>query len=368
MSSSATIRVFLCIMALAMIMGCRHGIEDNLAFPVRAVDKPSEVSYMVPEIVTDSVRNFIDVRLFEDKVLYLCSPALMPGVASYMLRVEDTSGKVLASLFPMGRGPGEMLSPLPHIDVYRGQAYLIDVMNSRCVTADLSESISNGHTVISHSVVFDHKGSSHLVFPSFYALGDASLLAFDTGLTGAERNGEYSYAPRYSMYVLHSGEKIKDYECFTLGEKKKSGARAVKQPAFSLNDCMDDSRRRVCFAMSKGPIIGFINLESGEMYGVKVKDCNIKGSKELPRFYFGPVASKGERVFAMYYGALGDKTTRTPDLYEFNWCGDLLKVYQLDTFYNHMWAEEDGLYLTKVEREEDGMIICRISWDQLEIR
>ena len=105
-----------------------------------------------------------------------------------------------------------MLSPLPHIDVYRGQAYLIDVMNSRCVTADLSESISNGHTVISHSVVFDHKGSSHLVFPSFYALGDASLLAFDTGLTGAERNGEYSYAPRYSMYVLHSGEKIKDYE------------------------------------------------------------------------------------------------------------------------------------------------------------
>ena len=362
--SCTAIRSLLCIVAIVMILGCQHGLEDNLTFPVREIGMPSDVSSLKPGAVTYSARNFLDVRLFQDKIVYLSSPILMPGTTSYMLHVENRNGEEIASFFPMGRGPGEMLSPLPHLDVYQGQALLIDVMNSRYYSADLSESLSSGHAVISHTVVLEHKGSSHIVLPTFYSLGESSLLAFDTGLTGTERNGEYSYAPRYSLYDLNSGKIIKAYECFTLGDKEVDETKRIKQPTFSIFDCMDDSRRRVCFAMSKGPIIGFIDLESGEMYGVKVKDCNIKGSKELPRFYFGPVASKGERVFAMYYGALGDKTTRTPELYEFNWCGDLLKVYQLDTFYNHMWAEEDGLYLTKVEREEDGMIICRIPWDQ----
>jgi len=283
-----------------------------------------------------------------------------------MLYVEDKSGKEIMSLFPMGRGPGEMLSPLPYMDIYEGHVYLVDVMNSKLFDADLSESLSRRQTVIKQTVVLEHESASRTVFPSFYAIDGSNLLAFDTGLTGAELDGEYSYAPRYLRYDLLTGKKVQEYECFDLGKVPTKASKKIKQPAFSLNDCMDDKRQRLCFAMSKAPILGFIDVRGGEMFGVKVKNAKIRGKNTLSRFYFGPIVSKGGRIYAIYYGALGDKTQRTPDLYVFDWQGELLKVYQLDTYYNHIWSEEDGLYLTKVESEESGMIVCRIPWGKLE--
>ncbi|MBQ9476616.1 MAG: hypothetical protein IJU63_02385 [Bacteroidales bacterium] len=352
------------VIALFFLLSCSADPEMYLAFPLNETPKPKETQSIVPEQVSGTGGRFYAARRFDSGFVSLTPATLREDGTRTFLSVCSEDGDLEHHFVIMGRGPAEMLSSSQFLDVYNGYAHLYDLMTSYYYEIDLTRSVELGGTVVSKSIKIDsNQGENGLIFPSHYDRGD-KLLAYDMGVTKAG-GIDYVYPPRYDEYDLKTGKMVKSYTLFQsagTGSKKE----LPEQPAFSLKDCMDDSRQRLCFTMSKQPVLGFIDLRSGNVFGVKVSGLYIRGKKELNRYYFGPVASKGENIYAIYYGSLETQTQRIPDLYVFNWQGVLKRIYNLDAHYNQLWSEDDGLYLTKMAEDKSGLLIYRIPWNLLE--
>lgn len=339
-----------------MLSGCARQTQDfYMDFPIREVGIPAFKGTLRPESVTQDGRMVASVRKHGEFMAYLT----WPMVSSYRnaLVLEDSEGEVVAQLCPFGRGPGEVLSPVPWLDVRSGHAWLYDLMTANCFDVDLEQSLAEGHTV---AKVYTLPHESILTLKSFHALPGGRLLGFDQA--NAVGSQGYSSAPRYRIYDLQSGTQEREIMLFELPEEED-----LESPYFEMSDCVSEDFQRVYFVMANHPVLGVVDLQSGKVRGLRVKGLG-PGPGEDPETvrYFECVAFHGGRGYALCRKTEGQPETSERALYVLDESGIPVEQYGMDRNYYGIWAEEDGLYLCWTN-EDDECRVSRIPWGQLNI-
>ena len=256
-------------------------------------------------------------------------------------------GSLRAEFGRIGRGAEEMLSSTVNFEMADGVVYAYDYYAGNYFEFDVRESILRSRSVCRRKVELEHMAGksmlcAHLLPESKLLLFDSSSRLWTPGL---------NQQPCFSVYDLENGSHLNDYHLFkNVPLANTSRLKILPQQVLAFQDCMSADRETVCFANNSISQINFLNVKTGDAFGVRLK---IKGlspfSPAQSVFHFMSVAGSEDRVYALYLGVPPEKVEDTkPILYVFDWDGNIMGKYQMDQPYAQCRVANGRLYLNKI--------------------
>lgn len=266
----------------------------------------------------------------------------------YCFTVRNMTDGALAGEFGrIGRGPDEMISSTVNFEMIDGVVSAYDYYAGKLYELDIREGILQEKTVCRHSVTLEHISGESMLCA--HILPDKKILLFDS----ASRlwSSGLNRMPCFCVYDLNTGKHLIDYQVFkNVPIAKSRSLKILPQLILAFQDCMSTDRGTVCFANNSISQINYLNVKTGDAFGVRLK---IKGlapfSPAQSVFHFMSIAGSEDRVYALYFGVPPEKAEDTnPILYVFDWNGEIKGKYQLDQPYAQCRVANGRLYLNKV--------------------
>ncbi|MBO5562368.1 MAG: hypothetical protein J5939_01455 [Bacteroidales bacterium] len=357
-------RIILFIFSILCFAGCSQIDEDHLFnYPVETI---ADIA------ITDTLSA---VQLLEDADL-TSFIVVDSFVLSYLV-----SGNDFLSVTPIfgeepplrfcskGRGPGEFAMMAPGMDYHGGRISVVDNYYRKYYSLNLVASIDSSKTIVDKEVGLLRGDNRIWPVMSVFQIGADSLL-LRYAANNPRRNGEEvvpNDLPDYQLIDLNDGTPIEDYFCFNDASLKIGDDQVMSASTeLYLYDCINEARDRICFAMVRTPQVGFLDVKSGRIHGVR-----LKGQPQMNRkrafLYFLSVASYDDRIYALYSGEkeVEGQFPKSPStLYVFDWEGNIKAKYMLDAPYRQCYVTESGVYLSKWE-ENLSLGLYRIQEDIL---
>ncbi len=246
------------------------------------------------------------------------------GVAEGLYSVRDYSTGELQGLFcPTDDVPGKPKDGYG-LDVRKkGDEFAACFYSpySRAVYIwNISESLDSGKTVYDRvcQIIYPERDFLSLSVVSAYLLENERVV-----LANLRQNGlgeRLDDLPRFDIFSLTSGEMLTSVEPFILPEMV---GLSKFDGVFDFNDCIKPDRSKLAFCMSRMPVLGVIDIESGAVKLLRLRDAPRFNLEDL-KVCFNSVTSDDRFIYAMYYGAPLEDLESGPHhsiLYVFDWEG-----------------------------------------------
>lgn len=334
------------LIALSLLaVGCaRVSEKDLLLFPVKAETVATPSVAISPEKVFPDPLCLVGFGTSENRLILTADL-----INDHCLDVIDlTTGEICRQLCRRGRGPGEFLSISPCFSIEDGSVLVYDTGAATFSEVPIDEGIGGN---VTHQVKLKVKpGRATPIIISSYKISDHEMLAYNS------IQGSMEYVsienPYYAMFDWDSGDETRGYNLFD-ATKIQRFSEGVKVGAFALEDCLNTQKTTLCFAMSGMPVLGFLDIPSGKVRGIRLKGEPAYSVKE-PRICFSGICAQGEYIYALYAGET--QSSYSPDssktaLYVLDWEGRFLKEFELDGLYQYCCATPDKLYLSRIESD-----------------
>ena len=312
----------------------------------------NDTEYFNGEIQSIKSHHCIDLEVISKKLLldgtfygkmYIYDSLLFfhnPKLKSQTFNVCNVkTGREIGTFCERGGGPQEayVFSPVYYIYNENGhlKAPLFAPNEEELFTWNISKSIQQNKTFYektSHCIFKDE--SDGAFFQEVFFLNPDTLLA----QIGTRAIGDDDATLPYYLTRSINNNTIKKYYPFK--KTIKNGEATIIPEAFYGTHCaIKPDKTTLVEAMRYLPQINFINLQTGEIKGFRMKggeDFSIfkKTHKDL-KLYFCNITADDNYIYAVYYGKYRPKKNEklnTNQIYIFNWEGEL--KYRLTTDCN----------------------------------
>ena len=337
-----------CIIGLftTILIGCKPTVNPRelFAFPIREIeDVQSSGSIQIEQEFSCRMEGAWRFGVLDTIII-----TTKGGIDSTIYHVSGLrSGVELGHFVRRGRGPDEVILAGGSFQIRNSSIPLFDAFSGKYFELDVLESLRNGRTVYANRAQLNVSKGKMMAHPR-RVLEDKVIL-FDSAVNTIVN--ELTHVPCFSLYDLQSGNKERDYNCFQkIPMTKQKGSNFLPQDLITIHVCTDRSEKRLCFTVNKFPLMCFLDLETGEARGVWIKG-KPQFSVHNPVIHFVGCETDGERIYSLYHG-LPDTAGESPQLYVFDWAGNILGQYQLDRPY--YWVCVDGDKIILAARKEDA--------------
>ena len=335
---------FFIAISLLAVSCARISEKDLLQFPVKAETVASPSVAISPEKVFPDPLCLVGFGTSGDKLILTANLT-----NDHCLDVIDlATGETLQQLCRRGRGPGEFLSISPSFSIGDGSVVVYDT--GAAVFSEVSiDGGLNGN--VTHQVKLKVKpGRANPIIISSYKISEHEMLGYNS------IQGSMEYVsienPYYALFDWDSGDELRGYNLFD-ASKIQGYSEGVKVEAFALRDCINTQKTTLCFAMGGMPVLGFLDIPSGKVKGIRLKGEPPFSAKES-RICFTGICAQDKYIYALYLGETQDSfslDTSKTTLFIFDWDGQIRNKYELDGLYQSCCATPDKLYLSKIERD-----------------
>jgi len=330
------------VAGLIMIQACRD-IDEKVLFnyPVDVVEMPAIMGNLVPEQMSDIE--------FPSTVFTMVGDTLMiqytPSIEYFFSLINVNTGETISPLCFRGRGPGEMLSPAPDIDIYDGFAHVIDGEKATYYKIDIEKSLEIKTTSIVDTK-FQLEGKNNFICYAVMALDD-KLVCLDTQI----KTPNELYGPSFfSVFDLKDGRHIADYHPFGQIPLKDEHYMKIRvQQILSLRCASNKSSGKICFAHYLTPQIGFLDCETGNVRGIRF-GRKLKTSIRKPVTNFCSICSDEDNIYALFLGIKKGEENYESKLMVIDWEGNVRGFFKLDGPYTSISKSDSTLYLFRSDK------------------
>jgi hypothetical protein len=333
------------ITVLFLSVGCSAVSEKELLlFPVKEQINKIESVTITPERTLIESLNLMGFEAYDDKLI-----ATADFSTDHFLEVMDlSSGVVLHQLCRKGRGPGEFLDISPLFSIEGESIIVYDAETGKMAEV----SVDGGSPgAVTHQVKIESsEGGVSPIIMSSYKVTEEEVIAYNSIQGSPEFIGIEN--PYYAFYDWNSGKETRSVVLFDAAPVKDVPGE-MWMSAFELRDCINSRKTTVCFGMHSMPVLGFIDIRTGQVTGFRLKGEPAFSVKE-PKLCFTGICAQDRYIYALYFGkANNDYNPETGKsvLYKIDWDGNVLKKYELDGLYRSCCSTSDKLYLSKIEAD-----------------
>lgn len=337
-----------CIVSIILLIlsSCQRVNEANLfSFEASVVSMPPSSGMLHPELVSQR-----DYQSSEFSVL----DSLLIGVdfqkKTFFQIQKLESADTVMMICDKGRGPLEMLSPIPQIDIVDGHAHMYDLLTNKYFDVNIIESIKQNRTIVERTSLLNRESDIPLSLHSVRVAGEDSLICFDAcqhsignALTGI---------PSFKLFRISDGELLRQYNHINSAPTKLPKRKNLDiKVILGCHSICNSEIKKVCFLMPRFPQMNFLDYKSGEFHGFRLSDFP-KYKPNHPRSYFSGLSTNGDYIFAIFAG-VKTKEWRTSNhsLLIFDWDGQVRSLYELDGPYSRCYYSNGYLYLNRVDHE-----------------
>ena len=344
------------ILGLMSLMSCnRIDEQDFFKFDIVDADSPD----MVTPVEVDNMIN-TGVKLMDCAISY---PYVFSNESGdHLFGITDiSSGKYLGKWCLRGNGPEEPLYVLPITDIYNiGEDMIADLFSyhgGKLLTWNISESLRSDTDVYDDVIKIDYS-EQPVPFFSVYRVCDSLTLVYDTRQNAYVN--EMIAAPSYDLYDTSSGNLVKRFDLFNMFVSKSSGRHFTSKSYLSVSDCMKPDKSRIAFAMRYMPVISVLDLKSGQVKGIRLKDAKSFTTRKLI-CHFVDISADDDYIYALYYGRERVDGSFPEILHIFDWEGNWVSTRKLSHHASALQVSNDRLYLYNF----DSDILMDISLEKL---
>ena len=325
--------LFVHVLVLCLI-GCAQGdatpstASADVDFPVEASAKPFR--YKTAERLKTTVFTDAEFITAARKVMVQDDYVIVgDSRGDTLVRVFDTTGRHLGSLGRNGRGPGEfttvwwMTQGLPS----NPGIWFFDIGNQRLVHHDFSEYPENIVDGDPLSIQINHEG-----FVAFIEWLD------DRSFIGAGRIGE-------GRFAVFNTEGSSDRAIGSLPDFRSDAPTGVRQQGYTgyvvrhpteplLVEVTRYADRLVIYDFD-GTVLHTARttdpFEPDEYMRILMDEQPARGEALVARYGFLDVTANDEVIYALFSGRNDATSNYSRSVYAFDWEGNFLKAYELDT-------------------------------------
>lgn len=333
----------LLIIALSV---CSCGTEEQkfFRFGIKAIDGTCPVSDIETADLGENQNAVGPDCLVRDSVV------ISQTRSEYLFDVSEFgSGDLLGSYCRRGRAWNEPLSALPLYETYVKSrdlcADIFSFMDSKLFVWNITQSLAQHRDVYDEIVRIKDADATGTPWMSFYRIDSTKIIAYNSMQLAASPDAEY--APRYEIYDVANGEKLKELDLFNAVDLETGSDMFTSKMFLSNVDCIKPDRTKLFFAMSYMPVYGVLDIKEGKAVGYRVKGL-VPFSPKEQRWHFADVQADDDNVYALYSGELmfSENGTDIPNiLYVIGWDGALKKKFVLNGRFTQISLDNGHLYL-----------------------
>lgn len=343
-----------------ILTNCRpHNDAEYFNGEIQAIQSNNCIDFKIisQELLLDG--NFYGKIYIHDSLLFFHNPKLR----AQMFNICNVkTGKEIGTFCERGKGPQEayVFSPVYYIYSENGhlKSPLFAPNEGQLLTWNITKSIQQGKTFYETTTpcIFMDE-SNGAFFQEVFFFNPDTLLA----QVGAKEIGDEGIDATLPYYLTRSINDSTIKKIYPFKKTIKNGEATIIPEAFYDAHCaIKPDKTTLVEAMRNLPQINFINLQTGEIKGFRMKgaeDFSIfkKTHKEL-KLYFCNITADNNYIYAVYYGKYRPKKNEilnANQIYIFNWEGEL--KYRLTTDCNIFETALDNInnYLYMTIRGKD---------------
>ncbi len=329
---------------------CGQSINESKVFnyPVTMTSMPEITGELSPELFSEFDYPTSQYKMMGDSVMFARN--FSSGSEYFFSFVDLASSDTLARICRKGRGPDEMLTPVPFFDVTdNGKAHIVDYGTSTYYQLNLTESLKQKTMVVDQKLDLTPDG----VFSPFYSsVIQNKLLCFNSVVN--KKNANLDGVPHFLVFDLSDGHCIDTYRCFgDIPSEQKADMKVPVQTTLYFYFTTNQQTGQLFFANLRNPQINFLDCNTGSLRGIRF-GSKMRLSLKNPYKCFYSVDSDSERIYALFYGeeVLSEEKTSCSKLFVFDWDGNVRGLFQLDGRYSGCEVVGDKLFLSSVTMED----------------
>ena len=284
--------------------------------------------------------------------------------------INQNTGESLGDFCPKGNAGNELSGADPINKVFHEsnelKTFILDYNKNRLYKWNISKSIKNNTTVFDTIVKFEFS-SKNKQYLYFKPINDSTLLVHNQSYLVNRKHHTLPELGSLKTREIFSPKVHKTYHIFKKNfEDKKSSFfmshEERKYMTFADKFFYSDTEVRpdgkyVVQSMWCLAQLNILNLETGEIKGFRMKDTPnfsiFKNPKYLKWYFCAGLCVTNDRIFVGYSGGERKGQDNSSYVYEYNWDGEILNIYDVGMGYDNLRYNEitNKLYLSRTVDE-----------------
>lgn len=335
-------------------------IVSILLISCTSVSEQDFFSYLLSESETTGNLSEIEVNHYGCTGLHLGNcmiryPYLVTeNDGEHLYVISDMDSRNLVGKFcKRGRAWNEPLSALPVSEIYVKDgdlmADLFSYHDGKVLEWNISQSIEDGKDCYSEIHQLKHLKRHVMPLLSFHNLSDSTIIGYNSAQNAV--SDELTCSPSYEIYSIDTGNLIKRHSLFNKIHLKTKDDRYKSKNFLALSDDIKPDRKRLVYAMRYMPVISIMDLSSGSVKGIILKDKR-KFTHRKRISHFIDIQADDNYIYTLYYGQERKHKDSYPELfYVFDWDGNLVKEFHLSHHASEMCMDSDRIYLYNLDSD-----------------
>lgn len=309
---------------LTIIGGCASDDRQYFDFEIQEIDETLSPEVLTGKAIELEYPKFILFSVYDT----LCFLYSWDNPGGFYNLHNLKNGKHLGYFCQRGQAPNESAGISPLFQFYTEDGHLktdLLTVNGTLIPWDISGSLSSGQTEL--DTVFRFSWADVCVFPykTYFRLPGDSILVFTQ--PDLPSNSTTATLPRIQIRTLADNKAVCEYRLFTKPIEGLENSDFRPDSFLRLFASLKPDNKKVAIAMGAFPQIIILDLVSGKVKGVRLKDTP-GFSPGHERDYYMSVQCDEKYIYALYKG--GEPHDKATTVHVFDWDGYLARKIKLD--------------------------------------